>query len=101
MDPYDILGIALGANDEGVRKAYLDLVRSHSPDLDPEAFKRISAAYQMLKDEKSRLRYYLFDKETPGDSPFHAFLGQVTTSEKRKPLSYDHLKEFLRKCAKR
>ena len=101
MNPYEILDVAPDANDEAIRKAYLDLVRRHSPDLDPEAFKRISAAYEVLKDEKSRLRYYLFDRETPGDTTFQAFLRYVSTCEKRKPMNHDHLKEFLRKCAKK
>ena len=99
MDPYEILGVLPDTDDEDIRKAYLDLVRRHSPDMEPEAFKRISAAYEALKDEKSRLRYYLFDRETPGDTPFHAFLRHVSTVEKRKPMSLNHLKEFLRKCA--
>jgi len=101
MDPYEILGVAPDADDETVRKAYLDLVRKFSPDLDPEAFKRISAAYEALKDEKSRLSHYLFDQETPGDTPFHAFLRHMSTGGKRKPLNHDQFKEFLRKCAKK
>jgi curved DNA-binding protein CbpA len=101
MDPYEILGVAPDADDEAVRKAYLDLVRRFSPDHDPEAFKRISTAYEALKDEKSRLRHYLFDRETPGDSPFQAFLQHSATVGKRQPPNHEQFKEFLRKCAKK
>ena len=101
MDPYEILGVPPDADDDAVRKAYLELVRKFSPDTDPEAFKRISKAYEQLKDEKSRLKYYLFNTETPGDTPFRAFLRHVAYTEKRKPMNYHTLKEFLRTCAKK
>lgn len=101
MNPYEILGVAPNADDEAVRKAYLDLVRRFSPDRYPEKFKRISNAYETLKDEKSRLRYYLFDTGIPGDTPFQTFLRDVSAMEKRKPMSHEQMKEFLRKCMKK
>jgi len=100
MDPYLVLRIAPEASDEKVREAYLGLVRRYPPDLYPEMFQRISAAYEVLKDERSRLRFALFDAGTPGDSPFQAFLHYVAMSGKRTPPSYDVLKDFLRKCVK-
>ena len=100
MDPYEILGLSPDADDDAIRKAYLELVRRFSPDADPEAFKRISGAYEQVKDEKSRLRHYLFNRETPGDTPFQAFLQHVSSYEKPKPMNYDKMKEFLRKCTK-
>ena len=39
-----------GATPEELRKAYLALVRQHPPDRDPEKFRDIHAAYQMLSD---------------------------------------------------
>lgn len=101
MDPYEILGVSPDADDDAVRKAYLDLVRRFSPDADPEAFKRVNKAYEQLKDEKSRLRYYLLNTETPGDSPFQVFLRYVSLTDKRKPMDYETLKEFLRTCIKK
>jgi len=101
MDPYEILGITPDADDEAVRRAYLGGVRKFSPDADPEMFKKISAAYEVLKDEKSRLLHDLFDRETPGDTPFQAFLRRQAAPERRKPMSLDQLKDYLQKCAKR
>ena len=101
MDPYEILGVPPDADDGEIRNAHLSLVRRFSPDADPEAFKRINWAHEQLKDEKSRLRYYLFNTETPGETPFQAFLLHVAHSGKREPMSHDKLKEFLRTCAKR
>ena len=100
MDPYEILGLSPDADDNAIRKAYLELVRRFSPDTDPEVFKRISRAYEQVKNEQLRLRHYLFNRETPGDSPFQAFLRHVSYCEKPKPMNYDQMKEFLRKCAK-
>lgn len=100
MDPYEILGVSPDADDNAIRKAYLELVRRFSPDTDPETFKLISGAYEQVKDEKSRLRHCLFNKEMPGDTPFHAFLRHVSYRERPKPMNYDQMKEFLRKCAK-
>ena len=101
MDPYEILGISTDADDNAVRKAYLELVRQCPPDTAPETFKKINNAYEKLKDEKSRLQYYLFNKETPADTPFQAFLQHVAFFEKRRPMSYENLKEFLWTCAKK
>jgi curved DNA-binding protein CbpA len=100
MDPYEILGVSPDADDDVIRKAYLELVRRFSPDTDPEAFKSISRAYEQVKDEKTRLRHYLFNRDMPGDNPFQAFLRHVSTCEKLKPMNYDKMKELLRKCAK-
>jgi len=100
MNPYEVLGISRNANDETVRKAYLELVRKFPPDASPDEFKSISHAYGLVKDERARLNYYLFNKEVPADSPFQAFVQHVMRFEERKPLSFDNMKEFLKKCAK-
>ncbi len=100
MDPYEILGIPRDADDDAVRKAYLDLIRRYSPDRHPEEFKRIGAAYETLKDERSRLRYLVLDTDTPGDTPFQVFLRHAAARGKRKPPKYETFKDFLRRCAK-
>jgi curved DNA-binding protein CbpA len=53
-DPYAVLGIAHTASTEEVKKAYFALVRQHPPEKDPEAFKRIRAAYEQLRDPTQR-----------------------------------------------
>ena len=53
-DPYSVLGIAHTASTEEVKKAYFALVRQHPPEKDPEAFKRIRAAYEQLRDPAQR-----------------------------------------------
>ncbi len=47
---HQVLELKLGATPEELRKAYLHLVRQHPPDRDPEKFRDIHAAYQLLSD---------------------------------------------------
>jgi len=60
-DPYSVLGLAPGASDEEVRKAYRALAKKYHPDLNPgdpsaaERMKQINAAYeQITKPEQNR-----------------------------------------------
>ncbi len=49
MNPYETLGLtSYTASADEIKRAYFRLVRLHSPDKDPETFKRIRAAYELL-----------------------------------------------------
>lgn len=50
LDPRAVLGVPADADAAAIRAAYLDLVRRHSPDLDPRRFEEIRAAYESLSD---------------------------------------------------
>ncbi len=60
---YDILGVSKTAASDDIRKAYRKLARKHHPDVNPgdaaaeTAFKKISAAYEVLSDDKKRAAY--------------------------------------------
>ncbi|MDR1308578.1 MAG: DnaJ domain-containing protein [Deltaproteobacteria bacterium] len=62
-DFYAALGLAPGADQESLRRAFLDLARRLHPDRNPgdrqaeEKFKLISQAYAVLSDPSSRARY--------------------------------------------
>lgn len=56
-DPYGVLGVESSATDSEIKKAYLALVRTHSPESDPEKFQAISAAYQLLSNPEKRRQY--------------------------------------------
>jgi curved DNA-binding protein CbpA len=101
MNPYEVLGIGLDADDTAVRSAYLGLVKRFPPERHPEKFKEISSAYEKLKNADRRLGYYLFDQGSPVRSPFEALLVQFGRDEKRRPLAFEEMKEYLRKCSKR
>ncbi len=58
--PFEILGVAPEADDEEIRRAYLQLVQKFPPDREPERFRRIREAYDTLKDARSRMKYKLF-----------------------------------------
>ncbi|BCO09760.1 hypothetical protein GF1_21360 [Desulfolithobacter dissulfuricans] len=63
--PFDILGIPEDSDDGTVKKAYLAKVRSCPPERFPREFERIRRAYELIRDEKARVRYRLFHLERP------------------------------------
>ncbi|MGA2262446.1 MAG: DnaJ domain-containing protein [Acidobacteriota bacterium] len=99
MNPFQILGVAPSAGDTEIRQAYLEAVREAPPDVNPERFAALSRAYEMIKDERTRLRYILFHKECPGDSPLDALVHRARLQGPPRPLGLDAMKEFLKKCA--
>ncbi len=54
---YDTLGIARNATPAEIKGAYFKLVRVHSPEDDPDGFRRISEAYTVLSAPEARKRY--------------------------------------------
>ena len=66
-DPHIILRLPADADDETIRRRYLELVRQFSPEHHPEKFAAIRAAYERLRDRNARVRYRLLEagrKET-------------------------------------
>ncbi len=57
---YLILDLPPDADDETIRQRYLALVRTHTPESDPVTFRRITAAYEAVKDERRRIASRLF-----------------------------------------
>src|SRR4051812_38488241 len=62
VDPYSTLGIADDADDETIRRRYLELVREFPPERHPEKFAAVRAAYERLKDLDARVRHRLFEQ---------------------------------------
>ena len=56
---YSVLGVNRGADTEEIRKAYKALAREHHPDKggDPEKFKELSQAHEILSDDGKRRHY--------------------------------------------
>jgi curved DNA-binding protein CbpA len=61
FDPFDVLGLDPSAGEEEIRQRYLEKVKAHPPDRDPEGFKSIQEAYEKVKDTPSRLSTILFE----------------------------------------
>ena len=60
-DPYTTLGIPPDADDEAIRRRYLELTRQFTPEHNPERFAAVRAAYEKVKDLDSRMRYRLYE----------------------------------------
>lgn len=62
-DYYKILGVARGANEDEIKKAFRKLARKYHPDVNPgdkkaeDKFKEINEAYEVLSDASKRNKY--------------------------------------------
>jgi curved DNA-binding protein CbpA len=98
MNPFLILRVSPRAGDSEIRHAYLDAVRKFPTERAPERFQAISHAYEQIRDEKSRLKYLLFDRVPPGTTPLEVFAQFCAAAPAEKPLDFEAMKAFLRSC---
>lgn len=54
---YQILDVESEASNKEIKKAYKKKLRKHPPEKDPDGFKKIRNAYDVLNNEKSRAEY--------------------------------------------
>ena len=70
-DYYEVLGVAKGADDATIKKAYRTLAKKNHPDVNPgdkdaeERFKEINEAYQVLSNPQKRAQYDQFGHDGP------------------------------------
>lgn len=77
-DPYAVLGVSREAGKDDIKKAYRGLAKEYHPDLNPgdsiveQRFKEVTAAYDLLSDDKKRAQYDRGQINADG-SPRHDF----------------------------
>ena len=69
-DPYGILGVPKTSSEDEIKKAYRKLAMKHHPDKggDPEQFKKIQGAYDILSDPRTKQNLDTFGTATGGHS---------------------------------
>lgn len=67
QNDYEILGLAIGASQDEIKRAYFKLVRKFSPEKDPERFQEIRGAYERLQAEDTENEYEKPKLEMPDD----------------------------------
>jgi curved DNA-binding protein CbpA len=91
QNPFDLLGVAEDADDDTIKKAYLQQVREHPPEREPERFQAVRTAYEAIRTRQDRLRYRLFQQETPDlaglvASALHGGIGRRPTEQQLRQL---------------
>jgi curved DNA-binding protein CbpA len=66
QNPFIVLGVDPGADEQQIKTAYLQLIKVHRPESDPEKFKEIRSAYDELKDPTAQARALLRFGFKPG-----------------------------------
>ncbi len=79
-DPYTVLGLTKGASAADVKKAFRRLAKQYHPDQSTEAkakdkFAEVSAAYEILGDEKKRGAFDRGEIDAEGKPKFQGFEG--------------------------
>ena len=80
-DPYKELGVARGASQDDIRKAFRKLAKEFHPDKNPgdtaaeDRFKRVTAAFDILGDEEKRKKFDRGEIDADGREQFRGFGG--------------------------
>lgn len=100
MNPYLVLGVPSEANDQTIRQAYLNAIKESPPETNPKRFQAVSQAYEKIKDQESRHRHILFNRDCPASSPLDVLARYASHRRRLDPLPFDAMKEFLRSVAR-
>ena len=78
-DPYQELGVARGASEDEIRKAFRKLAKQYHPDTNPgdaaaeERFKRVSAAFDIIGDPDKRKKFDAGEIDAEGHETMRGF----------------------------
>ena len=95
---YFKLGMSPEASDEEIRTRYIELVKCHTPEKDPQRFREITAAYEAVKDFRKRLvaRYLPPENHMDAEQVLTELARSVIRERKRVGL-----KDLIRDSARR
>ncbi|RYG07178.1 MAG: J domain-containing protein, partial [Caulobacteraceae bacterium] len=80
-DPYKELGVARGASQDEIKKAFRKLAKELHPDKNPgdkiteDKFKRVTAAFDILGDAEKRAKYDAGQIDNDGNDQYRGFGG--------------------------
>jgi curved DNA-binding protein CbpA len=96
IDPYKVLELPQNADEETIRRRYLELVKRFPPERDPKKFAEVRAAYEALRDRDERLRKQLFE----GDREAHldTVVEEIACRATRRRVSLGRLLSILDAC---
>lgn len=83
-DPYKELGVARGASQDEIKKAFRKLAKELHPDKNPgnkeadERFKRVTAAFDIVGDKDKRAKFDRGEIDADGREQFRGFGGGAT-----------------------
>lgn len=110
MNPYETLGVSKSATLDQIHKAYRAKAKKHHPDSggDPEEFKKIQRAWEVLSDPKKKEWYDKTDSDVmPNDGEIEMIIENTFTSVLNQLMSnsqygvlMDDLQEAARKTLK-
>lgn len=98
-DPYSVLGVARGASQDEIRRAFHKLAKELHPDVRPgdkaaaERFKKVSAAYDLVGDAEKRAKYDAGEIDANGE-PRRAYQSHAGAWDARSARSSAQSGEF-------
>ena len=96
-----ILGLTPTANDDSIRRRYLELVRRYPPEKNPERFQKITAAYENIKTLRRRIRARLTDAAEISDGQEALRQLAYACRPQRRPATLTELLNDLKRCKKK
>ena len=63
MIAFKVLGLEFTNDDKIIRTAYLESLAKYPPEKQPEKYKTIRKAYELIETQQQRLKYFLFGFE--------------------------------------